>query len=87
MATGSRPRADRGLGRGRRGSCTAEIKRRFSLESFRTQEGSPRTTPSTAPGFFGELRPTLALAGPVILAELGWMGMGVVDTIIVGRLG
>lgn len=35
----------------------------------------------------GELRPTLRLAGPVILAELGWMGMGVVDTIMVGALG
>ncbi len=27
------------------------------------------------------------LAGPVVLAELGWMSMGVVDTIMVGRLG
>lgn len=34
-----------------------------------------------------DLRPTLALAGPVVLAELGWMGMGVVDTMIVGGLG
>lgn len=29
----------------------------------------------------------LRVAGPVILAELGWMCMGVVDTIMVGRLG
>jgi MATE family multidrug resistance protein len=29
----------------------------------------------------------LRLAGPVILAELGWMTMGVVDTIMVGALG
>jgi MATE family multidrug resistance protein len=28
-----------------------------------------------------------ALAVPVVLAELGWMAMGVVDTIMVGRLG
>jgi MATE family multidrug resistance protein len=35
----------------------------------------------------GELKPTLRLAVPVILAELGWMGMGVVDTIMVGPLG
>jgi MATE family multidrug resistance protein len=35
----------------------------------------------------GELKPTLRLAGPVILAELGWMGMGIVDTIMVGPLG
>jgi MATE family multidrug resistance protein len=34
-----------------------------------------------------ELRPTLRLALPVILAELGWMAMGVVDTIMVGPLG
>jgi MATE family multidrug resistance protein len=29
----------------------------------------------------------LRIAGPVILAELGWMGMGIVDTIMVGPLG
>ena len=34
-----------------------------------------------------DLRPTLALAGPVVLAELGWMTMGLVDTMIVGPLG
>jgi MATE family multidrug resistance protein len=34
-----------------------------------------------------ELRPTVVLAGPVVLAELGWVAMGTVDTIIVGRLG
>jgi multidrug resistance protein, MATE family len=34
-----------------------------------------------------ELRPMLRLAVPVILAELGWMAMGVVDTIMVGPLG
>ncbi|MDR3622615.1 MAG: MATE family efflux transporter [Paludisphaera borealis] len=34
-----------------------------------------------------ELGPMLRLAGPVISAELGWMAMGVVDTIFVGRLG
>jgi MATE family multidrug resistance protein len=33
------------------------------------------------------VRPLLRLAGPVILAELGWMSMGVVDTIMVGPLG
>ncbi|HQZ37680.1 MAG TPA: MATE family efflux transporter [Vicinamibacterales bacterium] len=35
----------------------------------------------------GEIKPTLRLALPVILAELGWMFMGVVDTIMVGPLG
>ena len=34
-----------------------------------------------------ELGPMLRLAGPVVAAELGWMGMGVVDTIFVGRIG
>ena len=29
----------------------------------------------------------VALAVPVVLSELGWMLMGVVDTIMVGRLG
>jgi multidrug resistance protein, MATE family len=29
----------------------------------------------------------LALAGPVVLAELGWVSMGIVDTIVVGPLG
>jgi MATE family multidrug resistance protein len=29
----------------------------------------------------------LGLAGPVVLAELGWMAMGVVDTLMVGPLG
>jgi MATE family multidrug resistance protein len=34
-----------------------------------------------------ELAPTLKLAIPVVAAELGWMGMGIVDTIMVSRLG
>ena len=34
-----------------------------------------------------ELRQILALALPVVVAELGWMFMGVVDTIMVGALG
>ena len=38
-------------------------------------------------GLQTELRPMLRLAGPVVLAELGWMAMGVVDTVFVGRLG
>jgi MATE family multidrug resistance protein len=33
------------------------------------------------------LRRLLSLAGPVILAELGWMAMGLVDTVMVGPLG
>lgn len=34
----------------------------------------------------GDFRLTLRLALPLILAEIGWMSMGVVDTIMVGRL-
>ena len=34
-----------------------------------------------------ELRRFLRLAGPVVLAEIGWMSMGLVDTLMVGRLG
>jgi MATE family multidrug resistance protein len=34
-----------------------------------------------------EIRPMLAIAGPVVLAEVGWMVMGFVDTIVVGRVG
>jgi MATE family multidrug resistance protein len=34
-----------------------------------------------------ELLQTLRLAGPLVLAELGWMAMGVVDTMFVGRVG
>src|SRR6476619_4015551 len=33
-----------------------------------------------------EFRPMLSLAWPVVVAELGWMVMGVVDTIMVGRV-
>jgi MATE family multidrug resistance protein len=34
-----------------------------------------------------ELVPMLRLAAPLALAELGWMTMGIVDTIMAGRLG
>ena len=34
-----------------------------------------------------EFAPMLRIAVPVVLAELGWMAMGVVDTIMVGPLG
>jgi len=33
------------------------------------------------------LRRLLVLAGPVVVAELGWMAMGLVDTVMVGPLG
>src|SRR5690242_14505403 len=34
-----------------------------------------------------ELRPTLRLAAPLALAELAWMAMGIVDTVMAGPLG
>src|SRR5208337_4159661 len=34
-----------------------------------------------------ELAAMVALAVPVVLSELGWMAMGIVDTIMVGSLG
>jgi MATE family multidrug resistance protein len=36
--------------------------------------------------FRAEFRPTLRLALPLVLAELGWMSMTIVDTMMVGRL-
>ncbi len=36
--------------------------------------------------FRRELRPTLRLALPLILAEIGWMSMTIVDTVMVGHL-
>src|SRR3954471_12159477 len=33
-----------------------------------------------------EFRPMLSLAWPVVVAELGWVLMGIVDTIMVGRV-
>ena len=34
-----------------------------------------------------EFRPMVTLAAPLALAELGWMTMGLIDTIMAGRLG
>jgi multidrug resistance protein, MATE family len=34
----------------------------------------------------GEFKPMFRLALPVVLAEMGWMVMGIVDTLMVGRL-
>jgi MATE family, multidrug efflux pump len=35
----------------------------------------------------GEFKPMFRLALPVVLAEMGWMVMGIVDTLMVGRIG
>ena len=34
-----------------------------------------------------ELTPLLKIAGPIVLGEIGWMAMGIVDTLMVGPLG
>ncbi|MBV8845903.1 MAG: MATE family efflux transporter [Bryobacterales bacterium] len=34
----------------------------------------------------GELKAMARLAAPIVLAELGWMAMGIVDTMVVGRV-
>src|ERR1700691_4397292 len=39
------------------------------------------------PEWRAELRALVTLAVPVVLSELGWMAQGVVDTIMVGKLG
>jgi len=36
--------------------------------------------------YLAEMRPTLRLALPLVFAELGWMSMNIVDTMMVGRL-
>ena len=36
--------------------------------------------------YIAEIHPTLCLALPLVLAELGWMSMAIVDTMMVGRL-
>ncbi len=36
--------------------------------------------------FKRQFRPVLQLAGPLVLANLGWMTMGIVDTMMVGRV-
>jgi MATE family, multidrug efflux pump len=46
----------------------------------------PASTSERTTVLGGEFRPTLRLALPLIVAEVGWMSMGVVDTIMVGRL-
>jgi len=40
-----------------------------------------------ARGLRDEFRPMLSLAAPVVIAEVGWVTMGIVDTLMVGPLG
>ncbi|MEW6271242.1 MAG: MATE family efflux transporter, partial [Thermodesulfobacteriota bacterium] len=45
-----------------------------------------RRMPRRLPGVSEELPPLLRLAGPVVVAELGGMSMGLVDTMMLGRV-
>jgi multidrug resistance protein, MATE family len=47
---------------------------------------SPATQSTPTSRFRSELAALLLLAIPVVLSELGWMAMSIVDTIMVGRL-
>jgi MATE family, multidrug efflux pump len=46
----------------------------------------PHSVSTPANALRREFAPTLRLALPLVFAELGWMSMGIVDTIMVGRL-
>jgi MATE family multidrug resistance protein len=47
----------------------------------------PAAISTKRPDWAAELRTVVTLAVPVVLSEIGWMMQGVVDTIMVGRLG
>jgi MATE family multidrug resistance protein len=47
---------------------------------------SVKLNPTSLPLWRRDFRLTLRLALPLIFAEVGWMSMGIVDTIMVGRL-
>src|ERR1700722_13987409 len=47
---------------------------------------SVKLNPNSLPLWRRDFRLTLRLALPLIFAEIGWMSMGIVDTIMVGRL-
>ena len=57
------------------------------VDAIRETESPPRNEPAESRGAFFEVRPMLALAMPVVISELGWIAMGLVDTVMVGRLG
>ena len=47
---------------------------------------SVKLNPTSLPFWRQDFRLTLRLALPLIFAEVGWMSMGIVDTVMVGRL-
>src|SRR6202795_4448240 len=46
----------------------------------------PREDAIAGSSLRADFRDTLGLAWPLIFAELGWMSMGIVDVVMVGRL-
>jgi MATE family multidrug resistance protein len=50
------------------------------------RNGGGKTMSALVASLRQELRPMLRLALPVVVGELGWMAMGVVDTMMVGRI-
>lgn len=57
------------------------------IESTPISENGHATLAPERHGLAREVAATLRLAAPVVVAELGWMAMGVVDLMMVGRLG
>src|SRR5580692_6605102 len=47
---------------------------------------SEHPSPENKMSIRNQIRPMLTLALPLILAEVGWMSMGIVDTIMVGHM-
>ncbi|CAN5368674.1 N/A [soil metagenome] len=59
-----------------------------TLSRTRPEAPSPAAAPPGADGVFArELRALLVLAGPIVVSQLGGMGMATTDTILVGPLG
>ena len=48
--------------------------------------GSSDSQATSGAAFRREMRPMLRIALPLVLAEIGWMSMGLVDTLMVGHL-
>ncbi len=55
------------------------------LPTLRPRKDDPSNMPNS--GLRAQWRPTIVLALPVIVAEVGWMAMAIVDTFMVGGLG
>ncbi len=51
------------------------------------EQDTPTSFTDHVVGIAAELRPLARLATPVVIAELGWVAMGLVDILMVGKLG